>query len=357
MEMKSTMLSKAVLAGFLASTFVFCSTASAKPKAVHTPQKAEKVSEQSNRGPQYAALRSKKQAVPAQSGVQAPGYFRMHIGQVEMTSLFDGAFDFNPALLKDMDTAQIKRILSHHHGKTPMKNPRMAYLVNTGKNLVLVNTGTGKLFGDANRGLLLDNLKAAGYTPEQVDTVILTHLHGDHTGGLVDGAKRVFPNATVYASQKDADFWLSEKAAAAAAENHRGYFKLAVQSTQPYLDGHWKTVKPGTEIVPGIRSAAAYGHTPGHMVLEVASGGQKLMLWGDIVHNYAIQFAHPEVTIDYDIDTNAAKKTRLAIIKQVADSDEWVAGMHLPFLGIGRIVSEKNGGYRWIPVEYGPLGK
>ncbi len=292
--------------------------------------------------------------LPTQVGSQVPGYYRMRLGEFEITALFDGTFDFHPELLKNMDQNQINQILLHHYGKnTNIQTSINAYLIHTGTHLVLVDAGAGLLFGSNQQGHIVENIKAAGYQPEQIDTIVLTHLHGDHTGGLSVEGKAVFPNAMVYVNHIDDEYWLSEQTAAKAPIERQIFFKMARQSTRPYLDlNRWKPIESGYEIVPGIKAIAAYGHTPGHMALEVTSHDAKLLIWGDIVHNHALQFAHPEVSIEYDSDTDMAKNSRYLLMKRAADSQEWVAGMHLPFPGIGHVVSENGETYHWIPIEY-----
>ena len=293
--------------------------------------------------------------IPAMVGVQVPGYYRVKVGQFEVTALFDGTLDFHSELLKNMDKAAIDKALSHHYGRaTGIQSPINAYLVHTGDHLVLIDAGAGKLFSEDRQGRILANLKAAGYQPEQVDIVIMTHLHGDHTGGLSDMEGRaVFPNATVYANRMENEYWLSEQQAAAAPVERQIFFKMARESAVPYLmTEKWKAIEGGAEIVPGIRAVAAYGHTPGHTAFEITSDGQSLLVWGDIVHSHVIQFSHPEVAIEYDSDAVAAVRTRQALLKDVAAKREMVAGMHLPFPGLGYVVAEGDGKYTWIPVEY-----
>lgn len=309
--------------------------------------------------PEVSSEAEQVQQVPAQVRQQVPGYYRTMVGQFEVTALFDGTFEFHPDLLKNMDPAQINQILMHHYGQTvKIQSPINGYLVHTGDHLVLIDAGAGKLFGSDQQGHIMENFKAAGYQPEQVDIIILTHLHGDHTGGLSKDGKKVFPNAVVYVNKVDNQYWLSEQTAAQAPLERQIFFKLAQQSTRPYVDEeHWKPIEAETEIVPGIKAIAAYGHTPGHTALEITSDGSKLLVWGDIVHSHAIQFAHPEVSIEYDSEPEIAKITRYAFLKRVADSHELIAGMHLPFPGIGHVVLASEGTYTWIPVEYAPVGK
>ncbi len=296
--------------------------------------------------------------VPPMNKTQVPGFYRIMVGQFEVTALFDGVFEFHPELLKNADRPVIEKALTHHYGKTSgIQTAVNAYLIHTGEHLVLVDAGAGKLFSEGGQGRVVANLKASGYEPEQVDMVVMTHLHGDHTGGLSDKeGNLLFPNATVYADKAENEYWLSEQQAAAAPVERQVFFKMARESAVPYLSAEkWKTLEPGQEIVPGIRAVAAYGHTPGHTAFEVTSDGQTLLIWGDIVHSHAIQFNRPEVAIEYDSDATQAVKTRQALLNSVAKKNELVAGMHLPFPGLGYIRAEGNGKYRWIPVEYSPL--
>jgi glyoxylase-like metal-dependent hydrolase (beta-lactamase superfamily II) len=200
-------------------------------------------------------------------------------------------------------------------------------------------------------------MKAAGYEPDQVDTVIITHLHGDHMGGLNDGdGKRLFPKATVFVSKEDNDFWLSQKIADDAPADRQPAFKKARDSAAPYLaSGQWKTFTQGSVLVPGIQAVNAYGHTPGHTAYALESNGEKLLIWGDLVHAHAVQFARPDVAIEFDTDQKQAVATRRRIMKAMTASKSLVAGMHLPFPGIGHVRADGKDSYSWVPIEFGPL--
>jgi glyoxylase-like metal-dependent hydrolase (beta-lactamase superfamily II) len=288
---------------------------------------------------------------------QVPGYYRMMLGQFEVTALYDGAIELDIKLLKNTNPEDLNRLLARMFvGNPKMQTAVNAYLINTGTNLVLVDAGAAKLFGPG-LGYVADNLKAAGYDPAQVDTVVITHLHGDHIGGLGDPANSpAFPNATVFVSQQDNDFWLSQEAAAVANPAIQGFFKMARDTAAPYqARDKWRTFAEGSELVPGIRAVKAYGHTPGHTAFAVESAGQKLLIWGDIVHAHAVQFAHPGISIEFDVDQTQAIATRRSIMYAMAASKTLVAGMHLPFPGIGHVRADSKGIYSWVPVEFSPL--
>lgn len=290
---------------------------------------------------------------------QVPGFYRMMLGQFEVTALYDGAIELDTKLLHNTTTTELNRLLSRMFvGNPKMQTAVNAYLINTGKNLVLVDAGAAKLFGPS-LGFILQNMRAAGYEPVQVDTVIITHLHPDHIGGIADAdGKPVFPRAKIMVAKEDNDFWLSADVAAKSPEGMQPFFKMAREAAAPYLAGkQWQTFSAGNVLVPGITAVKADGHTPGHTAFSVDSDGQKLLIWGDVVHAHAVQFANPGVSIEFDIDEKQAIATRKSIFKTMSISKALVAGMHLPFPGLGHVRADGKGSYSWVPVEYAPLVK
>ena len=293
-----------------------------------------------------------------QQKTQVPGYYRLMLGQFEVTALYDGAIDLDEKLLKNIDKRDIQRLLAREFLKGPKVQTAVnAYLVNTGNKLVLIDAGAAKLFGPS-LGNIVDNLRAAGYTPEQVDTVLVTHLHGDHINGLVtpDG-QRVFTNAEVWSAKADNDFWLSEAIAAQAPKDFQPFFKMSRDAAAPYLAaGKWKTFDSDRELLAGVSSVDTHGHTPGHASYLFQSGDQRLLVLGDLVHNHAVQFARPEVAFEFDNDPKQAVATRKRVFHKAAREKLMVAGMHLPFPGVGHVRKEAKG-YAWVPAEFAPLAK
>ncbi|MBL8404278.1 MAG: MBL fold metallo-hydrolase [Dechloromonas sp.] len=293
-----------------------------------------------------------------QQKTQVPGYYRLMLGQFEVTALYDGAIDLDEKLLKNIDKRDIQRLLAREFLKGPKVQTAVnAYLVNTGNKLVLIDAGAAKLFGPG-LGNIVDNLRAAGYTPEQVDTVLVTHLHGDHINGLVtpDG-QRVFTNAEVWSAKADNDFWLSEAIANQAPKDFQPFFKMSRDAAAPYLAaGKWKTFDSDRELLAGVSSVDTHGHTPGHASYLFQSGDQRLLVLGDLVHNHAVQFARPEVAFEFDNDPKQAVATRKRIFHKAAREKLMVAGMHLPFPGVGHVRKEAKG-YAWVPAEFAPLAK
>ncbi len=290
---------------------------------------------------------------------QVPGYYRTQLGKFEITALYDGMIELDTKLLKNTSAAELQVLLARMFvGNPKMQTAVNAYLINTGSHLVLVDAGAAKLFGPS-LGYVLQNMKASGYEPAQVDTVIITHLHADHVGGLNDAdGKPLFPKAKILVAREDSDFWLSQKVADGAPKEVQPFFKMARDSAAPYLaSGQWNTFTQGSVLVPGIRAVQAHGHTPGHTAFAVESEGRRLLIWGDLVHAHAVQFARPGVSIEFDIDQKQAIATRRAIMKDVASSKSLVAGMHLPFPGIGHVRADGKGRYSWVPIEFAPIPK
>ncbi len=294
-------------------------------------------------------------AGPQQKGQQAPGYFRMMLGDFEITALSDGTFNLEPdKLLQGAKAGQIMKALQHAYLGTPLETSVNGYLINTGAKLVLIDTGAAGLFGPT-LGRLAANLKAAGYTPEQVDEVYITHLHGDHIGGAMADGKAVFPNAVLRMDKRESDFWLSADNLARAPEAMKGFFQGAQVSTKPYQDSGklqpFEGKVEGVELVPGVRAVQSYGHTPGHSFYVAESKGQKMVFWGDVMHVAAVQFESPGVTIAFDSDPKAAAPTRKKAYAAAAKAGYYVAVTHISFPGIGRLRADSHG-YDWLPVNY-----
>jgi len=286
---------------------------------------------------------------------QAPGFYRMMIGGFEVTALLDGTHPFQAdELLVGLPQQQSDALMALNYQKSPTEGSINAFLINTGAKLIMVDSGAGELYGK-DGGLLLGNLRAAGYQPEQVSEIFLTHLHRDHVGGLMLKGKMVYPNAIIRVSKVDADFWLNRQNESKVPKILWPMFDGAIDTLKPYIAaGHFKPFDADGELEPGITAIAAPGHSPGHTVYEVSNGGQTLMVWGDIVHVAPVQFPKPGTSIKYDFNNDAAVQSRLKIFKKASSTGAWVAAAHISFPGIGHVrVNEDGTGYLWIPANYG----
>ncbi len=291
-------------------------------------------------------------AAAPQAKTAPPGFYRLMIGKIEVTVLSDGTVDLPfDQILTNTTPEKVQAAFARVFLEPPVETSVNAFLVNTGSKLVLIDTGAGGSFGPT-LGLLPRSLEAAGYKPEQVDEIYITHMHSDHLGGLAPGGKMAFPNATVRMDQRDSGHWLDEARMKAAPEGWQGTFKAAMALTKPYVDGgKLKPFDGKTELVPGVTAIPAYGHTPGHTVYAIESEGQRLVLWGDLMHVGAIQFDEPSVTIRYDLDSPAAAVERAKQFAEAAQSQSWVGAAHLQFPGIGHLRTQGEA-FAFVPANY-----
>jgi glyoxylase-like metal-dependent hydrolase (beta-lactamase superfamily II) len=287
---------------------------------------------------------------PPQAKFQAPGFYRLMLGDYEVTVLSDGTA--TRAVDEIMSKPrEVRDALTRERRTPPIDISINAFLIHTGSKLILVDTGAGELFG-ARCGRLVANLRAAGYKPEQIDAVLLTHIHADHSGGLSIKGKRVFENALVYVDKRDPAFWLGEAEEKAAPASRKETFRQSHAAVEPYVKADKLRPFDGAgELFPGIRAIPAYGHTPGHTAYRVESRGQRLLLWGDTVHLAEAQFPDPTITIEYDVDREAAVASRQKLLAGADKEGYLVGGAHISFPGLGHVRADGTG-YRWIPRPY-----
>src|SRR5258705_9029158 len=270
---------------------------------------------------------------------QVPGFYRQKVGDLEVTALFDGHGVFDLHWLNGTKATMDGVVEALNEDPRLLDVSDEGFLVNTGKQLILVDAGAGTWWGGGALGRLLGSLRSAGYTPEEVDLVLVTHLHSDHVGGLTtqDG-KRVFSNADVYLAKAESDFWLSPEIAAKAPKAPQPFFRSAQAIAAPYIKaGKWHTFSGSETIVDGMQFVPLPGHTPGHTGYEVSSKGQKTIFCAEIVHTQHVQLQHPEVTAIFDIDQNAAAATRLQLLLRLVREHVLIAGPHIPFPALGSL--------------------
>src|SRR2546428_1328439 len=282
---------------------------------------------------------------------QGPGFYRLKVGDLEVTVLFDGPGVFDPHWLTGEKATLDGVVKALHEDPHMLDAADTGFLVNTGKQLILVDAGSGTWFGGGALGHLAGSLRSAGYAPEEVDLVLVTHLHSDHVGGLTtqDG-NRVFPNAEVYVAKAEGDFWLSPEIAAKAPKDAQPFFQSAQAIAAPYIKARkWHTFSGSEPIVEGIQIVPLPGHTPGHTGYEFSSKGQKILFWGDTVHAQRVQLKHPEITAVFDLDPAAAAAGRNQLLPQLAGEGGLFASAHPVVSWLGRL--DKGGKrYNWAPV-------
>jgi glyoxylase-like metal-dependent hydrolase (beta-lactamase superfamily II) len=271
---------------------------------------------------------------------------RRQIGEITVTAVSDGVLAAPLDVVLGMDKAETARLAGRKPGES-LPIAVNAFLLERAGMYALVDTGSGNTMGPT-LGKLADNLRAAGVAPERIETIFLTHLHPDHSNGLVDDAgNAVYPNAQVILHEEEAAFWLDRDAASGASERIRRNIAKAAVTTAPYR-ARMRTVRAG-EAAPGISPVLLAGHTPGHTGWLIQSGRGSLLIWGDLVHLASIQIARPDTGLVYDVDPQAACAARLRMFDRVAADKLTVAGAHLDFPGFGTIV-RKGTGFAFEPM-------
>jgi glyoxylase-like metal-dependent hydrolase (beta-lactamase superfamily II) len=256
--------------------------------------------------------------------------FSVQVGDYAVYLLSEGQQKGNTGILIGATPEMIAQAIPD--GAFP--NAVNAFLIRTPEKNILVDTGFGRL--------LFNHLDSLGLNADKITDILLTHLHGDHIGGLLKAGKILFPNAKIYVSQLEYDYWIKSNNQQAA--NVLNAYKNRLILFSPDELGNIQT-----ELLPGIFPIATYGHTPGHTSFLVQSKNEKLLVWGDLSHAMAIQMPYPQVAVTYDVYPEDAVRTREAVLKYVSDNRIPIAGMHIAYPGIGTVTSASEGGYVFTP--------
>jgi len=281
---------------------------------------------------------------------QIPGVYHRRVGDITVTAISDGFLDGNLEVLRNVEAEEAKQILTDNF-RPARRTAVNCFLIYTAGKLALLETGCGRLMADTG-GKLLTNLAAAGIDPASIESVLLTHMHPDHSAGLtnMETGERNFPNAELVMHENEPKHWFDDAAMAQGNDREKAmFFQAGRDQTEPYRD-RWRLFKQG-EVLPGVTAMPFHGHTPGHTGYLVSSGNESLLIWGDIVHIPEVQTARPEACMAFDTDKGQAEATRRRVFDMVATDKLMVTGMHLHFPGFNHLV--RNGdGYRLIPVAW-----
>jgi glyoxylase-like metal-dependent hydrolase (beta-lactamase superfamily II) len=278
--------------------------------------------------------------------------FRFMVGDLEVTALSDGSVPLECyGTLTNIERQKIEQLLDDANEKSPVETSINAFLIKDGTRVILIDTGSGDIFGPKMGGLLIPALAASGVQPDKVTDICITHVHSDHSGGLTRGGERLFKNAKVHIGKPDVDFFLN----AANAEKSgyaKKFFDEAIKTVKPYADaGQIDAITRDGEIIPRIKATLIGGHTPGSTIYTVESKGQRIVFTGDIVHVAAVQLPHPDVTVVFDVDSKAALRNRTNHFKKWASERTLIAIPHLNYPGVGYLKADGEG-YRWMPIAF-----
>jgi glyoxylase-like metal-dependent hydrolase (beta-lactamase superfamily II) len=278
---------------------------------------------------------------------QIPGVYRRKIGDIVVSAISDGYLNGNYDFTRNIEPQEAERILKEAYRAAPPCISVNSFVIHSGGRMALVDTGSQNSMGPT-LGHMPKNLAAAGIDAKQIDTILLTHMHPDHSNGLTDAnGKAIYPHVELVVAESDVKHWFDDAAMAKATERQQmRFFRWAREQIAPYQKQR-RDAKG--EVFPGVTAVPLYGHTPGHTGYLVASKGEQLLIWGDIVHMPDIQTRRPDVFMEPDVDGAAAIATRKRTMDMVATDRLLAAGMHMHFPGFLNLNRRSGGGYELIP--------
>jgi len=283
-------------------------------------------------------------------GISLPKSWRYRLGDFEITTIMDCCSFIDgpyPIIGKNASAAEVRDLMRANLVPETRYQPGFSpTVVNTGKELVLFDTGNGStgFIPRPKGGWLKDQLGPAGYKPEDIDIVVLSHGHPDHIAGIMEDGAPLFPNARYVIAAEEYDFWAPEGKHSDELEKLASVFRA---NTRPVAE-RFRMLKPGDDVTAGIRSIAAPGHTPGHLAFVIESKGRQSLFWGDCAHHHVASLARPDWHCVFDIDKEEAARTRRKIYDMAA-TERWpVIGYHMPFPSIGYVERRDATGYRWV---------
>jgi glyoxylase-like metal-dependent hydrolase (beta-lactamase superfamily II) len=273
------------------------------------------------------------------------------MGSVTTTMLNDGVFSrpLDASFVRNAPLAAVQAALAEAGLPTDRVDvPFTPLVVDTGGQRVLFDVGNGE-FGAATAGKLLENMGKAGIDPKSITAVVFSHFHGDHINGLRNKAGAVvFPNAKVFVPAPEWNWWMDDARMAAAPDAMKPAFAATRRVFGPIASSLTR-FEPGAELMPGVRSMPAFGHTPGHTVFMLEGGAQKMMYWADTTNVAALFVRNPDWAVMFDMDAEAARLTRRRIADMVIRDKILLAGYHLPGAAVGSLATRGNG-YEFTPM-------
>lgn len=298
-----------------------------------------------------AGLTSGCSATVPRATAVAPGVSRIDLGGVVVTSLSDGfgARAVDAGFVRNAPLDEVKAALREAGLADDRLNiPFTVLVADIGGQRVLFDTGNGE-FGAATAGKVAENMGRAGIDPASVTAVVISHFHGDHINGLRNKAGALtYPNAKILVPAPEWDWWMDDARQAAAPEGMKGAFATTRRVFAPIASSVVR-FQPGAELLPGIRSLPAYGHTPGHTAFIIEGRQQKLLAWGDNTNVAALFVRHPDWSVVFDLDAEAARQTRRRLAELAINEQLLVAGYHLPGSAVGKL-TRRGTGYDFLPL-------
>lgn len=285
---------------------------------------------------------------------QVPSIYHHQVGEITVTAICDGYLDTNYEIFHGITPEEGDAHMRSAYLQSPPRISVNCYIIRNKGRVALIEVGAGGTMGPT-LGCLPANLAAAGIGIDAIGTVLLTHMHPDHSNGLTDAeGSRVFPASEIALADAEMRHWQDDAAMAAAPERKKErYFRAARKQLEAY-SGQLRPFTGEATVFPGVTPVPIAGHTPGHTAYLVADGGDSLLIWGDTVHVPHIQIRFPHVTLDFDSDEAAAAAMRRRLLDMAATDEILVGGMHIDFPGFGHIGRRKDG-FHFYPAPWNPV--
>jgi glyoxylase-like metal-dependent hydrolase (beta-lactamase superfamily II) len=283
------------------------------------------------------------------------GIYRFKLGNFNLISISDGILSVPAAIFAGNATPEeLNRVLQQGFQGEKLTVDCNVLLVDTGQNKVLIDTGSGLLNG-ATAGKLIENLQQVQIQPSDITAVILTHAHGDHVGGLNVKSGLTFPKARYFIGKQEWNFWTAPSVDfpnfGGPAEMKQQAIKIA-QTQLGLIRDRVTQFDVNQEFLPGFTAIPAYGHTPGHVAIRIASGNAVMVHTADTVHTNTINLWNPSWKPIFDADQDLAATTRQAVLEKIAIDRTLMFAYHFPYPGIGHLRSRDRGGFDWQPVNW-----
>lgn len=280
-----------------------------------------------------------------------PHVQRFGLGRFSIATILDGVHartPLNPPFAMDKTDAELQAIGTAN--RLPWQGFQASYtptLIDTGTERILIDAGFGAAGRESGAGRLRGHLAALGSSAEDISVVVFTHVHPDHILGVTEGDALAFPRARHMIGRREFDEWREgDLIPPQRAQNREMFLRLIAP-----LAERLTFLEDGTSIAPGVTAEAAFGHSVGHLMVRVESGGQQLLVWGDVCNHYVYSLQYPDSPVGFDDDKDLAIATRKRVLDMVVADDLLVAGFHMPFPSVG-YVERRAGSFRWTPASY-----
>ena len=293
------------------------------------------------------------QSAPAATLAQAPGFYRFKVGGATVTQVNDGFIRFQmDGFMRNAPLADVQAVMRENFMPTDtMTVPFTITFLQRGDSLIVFDAGNGVVPAGETRGRMIANMAAAGIDPARVTHVVHSHFHGDHVNGLLNAQNAAaFPNAEIIVPAPEWAWWSDATNETRSPERQRGNFANSARRFAPY-QGRVRQIQPGGEVLPGVTSIAAYGHTPGHTIYRIADGSEQFLFLADLTNRPELMVARPNWQPIIDFDGDMAVQSRIRVLDMAATDRIRVSGYHFPFPANGYIARDGQG-FRFVPAEW-----